>query len=94
MGHHILLSVVGKEKVHKDLEHDMAQVLENGKLVLDGMEQGRDDKVRVGDKVLVRGMLDVVHGTLASLEGGLAWRIQDHCDRQQHQNGHMFLCIH
>ena len=63
MGHHEL---VGKEKVNKELEHDMVQV--HGKQELEGgMEQGMDDKELVGDKELVRDKLRGARDILAFL---------------------------
>ena len=70
MGRH---EQVDKEKVNKELEHDMVQGLLDGKQVLgDDMELGMDDMVLEDDKELVRDRLHVVHDILAFLVVGLA----------------------
>ena len=62
-----------KEKVNKELEHDMVQGLVDGKQVLgDDMELGMDDMVLEDDKELVRDRLHVAHDILAFLVVGLA----------------------
>ena len=70
MGRH---EQVDKEKVNKELEHDMVQGLGDGKQVLgDDMELGMDDMVLEDDKELVRDRLHVAHDILAFLVVGLA----------------------
>ena len=70
MGRH---EQVDKEKVNKELEHDMVQGLVDGKQVLgDDMELGMDDMVLEDDKELVRDRLHVAHDILAFLVVGLA----------------------
>ena len=70
MGRH---EQVDKEKVNKELEHDMVQGLVDGKQVLgDDMELGMDDMVLEDDKELVRDRLHVVHDIQAFLVVGLA----------------------
>ena len=70
MGRH---EQVDKEKVNKELEHDMVQGLVDGKQVLgDDMEPGMDDMVLEDDKELVRDRLHVAHDILAFLVVGLA----------------------
>ena len=64
---------VGKEKVNKEMEHDMVQGLLDGKLVLgDDKELGMDDMVLEDDKELVRDRLHVAHDILAFLVVDLA----------------------
>ena len=58
-----------KEKVNKELEHDMVQV--HGKQELEGgMEQGMDDRELEGDMELVRDKLREARDILAFLVVG------------------------